>query len=169
MEGSAGDLALLSLDGASELLLATEFDERNAQLSPNGKWLAYESDESGQYEIHVRPYPNVDEGHWQISRDGGTRPLWAPDGRELFYLTYRGELMQVRVQTERSFEQGNAELLLRGNYVVGTISAARAYDISPTGERFLMIKEAPDETSRAEIILVQNWFQELERLVPTER
>ena len=166
---SGGDLVVLSLDGgASEPLLATEFDERNVELSPNGKWLAYESDASGQYEIHVRPYPNVDRGHWQISEDGGTRPLWAPDGRELFYLAYRGELMKVRVQTERSFEHGNAELLLPGNYYVSPTTPNRTYDISPDGERFLMVKEAPGQTSTAEVILVQNWFQELERLVPTE-
>ena len=78
-ESSGGGLAVLSLDGASEPVLATEHDELNAEISPNGKFLAYESDESGQYEIHVRPYPNVDAGHWQISEDGGTRPLWAPD------------------------------------------------------------------------------------------
>ena len=78
-ESSGGGLAVLSLDGASEPVLATEHDELNAEISPNGKFLACESDESGQYEIHVRPYPNVDAGHWQISEDGGTRPLWAPD------------------------------------------------------------------------------------------
>ncbi len=165
---SREDLAVLSLDGASEPVLATEHAELNAEISPNGKFLVYESDESGDYEIHVRPYPNVDAGHWQISRDGGTRPLWAPDGHELFYLANRGELMKVRVQTERSFEHGNAELLLPGNYYVTPSRYMRTYDIFPDGEHFLMVKDAPDPTSTAVIILVQNWFQELERLVPTK-
>ena len=76
--------------------------------------------------------------------------------------------MKVGVQTERSFEHGNAELLLPGNYYVSPIRFSRTYDIFPDGERFLMVKDAPDQTSTADIILVQNWFQELERLVPTE-
>ena len=116
----------------------------------------------------MRPYPNVDEGHWQISEDGGTRPVWGPDGRELFYVNDRGELMKVRVETELSFEPGNAELLLPGSYYVSPTTTARSYDIFPDGARFLMVKDAPDQRSTADIILVQNWFQELERLVPTE-
>ena len=98
---SGGDLAVLSLDGASVPLLATESDERSAELSPNGKWLAYESDASGQYEIYVRPYPNVDDGNRR--RDGGTRPLWARDGRELFYLAAWGA---------RSFKQSAASIMV---------------------------------------------------------
>ena len=151
-EASRWDLFVLSLDGASEPLLATEYGERNAELSPNGKWLAYESDASGQYEIDVRPYPSVDEGHWQISEDGGTRPVWGPAGRELFYVNDRGELMKVRVRTERSFEHGNAELLLQGSYYVSPTTTDRSYDIFPDGEHFLMVKDAPDQTFRVEYL-----------------
>ena len=159
------DLRVLSLGGSSEPLLATEFNERNAELSPDGQWLAYESNASGQYEIYVRPFPNVDEGQRLISRDGGTRPLWAPDGRELFYLSRGGELMAVRVQTEPSFAPGNAQVVFGGRTLAPALG--RSYDISPDGKRFLMIKEPTRDASSTEIILVQNWFQELERLVPT--
>ena len=159
------DLRVLSLGGSSEPLLATEFNERNAELSPDGQWLAYESNASGQYEIYVRPFPNVDEGQRLISRDGGTRPLWAPDGRELFYLSRGGELMAVRVQTEPSFAPGNAQVVFGGRTLAPAFG--RSYDISPDGKRFLMIKEPTRDASSTEIILVQNWFQELERLVPT--
>ena len=168
------DLVVLSLEGSPEPLLATEFSERNGEISPDGLWLAYESNASGQYEIYVRPFPNVEDGQWLISNGGGTRPLWAPDGRELFYLAPGRRLMAVpvepvepveTVQTEPSFAPGNAEEVFGGYYVAGGAAFGRSYDISPDGERFLMIK---DETSSTEFILVQNWFEELKRLVPTD-
>ncbi len=161
-------LGVLSLDGSSEPLLATEFSERNGEISPDGRWLAYESNASGQYEIYVRPFPNVEDGQWPISSGGGTKPLWASDGRELFYMAPGARLMVVGVQTEPSFAPGNAEevFAVRGYFVE---SAGRTYDISRDGERFLMIKEGgSDETSSTEFILVQNWFEELKRLVPTD-
>ena len=83
----------------------------------DGLWLAYESNASGQYEIYVRPFPNVEDGQWLISRGGGSRPLWAPDGRELFYLAPGRRLMAVpveTVQTEPSFAPGNAEEVFGG-------------------------------------------------------
>ena len=111
------DLVVLSLEGSPEPLLATEFSERNGEISPDGLWLAYESNASGQYEIYVRPFPNVEDGQWLISRGGGSRPLWAPDGRELFYLAPGRRLMAVpveTVQTEPSFAPGNAEEVFGG-------------------------------------------------------
>ena len=68
-----------------ETLLATEFGELNGELSPDGRWMAYQSNQSGQFEVYVRPFPNVDDGQWLISPSGGTHPLWASNGRELFY------------------------------------------------------------------------------------
>jgi serine/threonine-protein kinase len=166
------DLGVHSLDGepSSEWLLATEFNERNAEISPDGRWLAYESDASGQYEIYVRPFPNVDEGRWQISRGGGFRPLWAPDGRELFYLTSTRHLMAVSVRTDPSIAFGTPEVVFEGSYYAPSGPPGRTYDVSPDGHRFLMIKEgsASDETPPAELILVQNWLDELKRLVTTE-
>ena len=168
MDGRNYDLVVLSLEGSPEPLLATEFSERNGEISPDGLWLAYESNASGQYEIYVRPFPNVEDGQWLISRGGGARPLWAPDGRELFYLAPGRRLMAVGVQTEPSFAPGAAEEVFGGYYAPGGGAVARTYDISPDGERFLMIKESgSDETSSTEFILVLNWFEELKRLVPT--
>ena len=167
------DLHVRALDGegSSEPLLATEFIEQNAELSPNGRWLAYESNASGQFQIYVRPFPNVHDGQWLISRSGGTRPLWARDGRELFYLSPDGPLMRVPVQTDANFVAGNAEVSFEEAYYGAGGPPGRTYDISPDGTRFLMIKEgvASDETSApTELILVQNWFEELKRLVPTD-
>ena len=164
------DVVVLSLDGdgSMESLLATEFNEWNAEISPDGLWLAYQSDASGQYEIYVCPFPNVDEGSWQISRAGGTQPLWARDGRELFYLNPGGQLMAVSVRIEPSVTFGSPEIVFEQTYFSGP-PGGRTYDASPDGKRFLMIKEggADDETPPAELILVQNWLDELKRLVPT--
>ena len=163
------DLGVLSLEGSPEPLLATEFSERNGAISPDGQWLAYQSDASGQNEIYVRPFPNVEDGQWSISSGGGTRPLWAPDGRELFYLAPGERLMAVGVQTEPSFAPGNAEVAFEGRFFATGSAPGRTYDISPDSERFLMIKEGgSDETSSTEFILVLNWFEELKRLVPTD-
>ena len=154
---------MLSLEGSPEPLLATEFNERNGEISPDGRWLAYQSNVSGQSEIYVRPFPNVQNGQWLISSGGGTRPLWGPDGRELFYLAPGARLMAVGVESEPSFAPGIAEEVF-GGYYVG--APGRTYDISPDGKRFLMIKESGSASS-TEFILVQNWFEELKRLVPT--
>ena len=166
------DLVVRSLDGdgSSEPLLASEFNELNAEISPDGGWLAYQSDASGQFEIYVRPFPKVDEGRFQISRAGGTEPLWARDGSELFYLDAVGRLTAVSIRIDPSFDFGNPEVVIDKLTSVLSGAPGRTYDVSPDGERFLMIKErsADDETPRAELILVQNWFEELKRLVPTK-
>ena len=85
-----------------ESLLATRFEERGAVVSPDGRWLAYESNTSGRFEIYVRPFPAVDEGQWQLSTAGGVQPLWSRDGRELFYVAPNGGLMTVLTETTAS-------------------------------------------------------------------
>ncbi|MCZ6484226.1 MAG: hypothetical protein O6826_00835, partial [Acidobacteria bacterium] len=154
----------LSMEGerTSQPLFQSQFNETKARISPDGHWIAYESNESGRTEIYVRPFPNVEEGKWQISRDGGTEPVWAPRGQELFYRN--GEaMMVVSIKTELTFTQGSPVVLFTGEYT--TSGAVVNYDISPDGQRFLMIKEA--EGSTGQINIVQNWFSELKRLLPT--
>ena len=169
---TGNDLRVLSLAGDREVesLLATESSANNAELSPDGRWLVYQPNESGQDEVYVKPFPNVNGGQWQISTDGGTQPLWAPDGHELFYR--RGtSLMAVPVQTEPSFTPATPEVLFEGDYVLGTVGGGRAYDVAQDGRRFLMIKEgegAEDESAPPSLILVQNWHEELKRLVPVD-
>ena len=164
-DGRAWDVGMLSIGGSAELLLATEFDERNPALSPDGQWLAFELDASGRTEIYVRPFPNVHEGQWAISKDGGTMPVWAKNGKELFYLAPDGTLKAVGVETEPGFIPGNATALFSG-YYQGQGNFA-TFDVSADGERFLMIKEDA-ASGAAAFILVQNWFEELERLVPID-
>jgi serine/threonine-protein kinase len=163
------DLHILALEGqrANEALLATPFSESNGELSSDGRWLAYQSNESGQDEIYVRPFPDVNAGRWQVSTGGGSRPLWARDGRELFYLAGDGRLTGVAVETSNStFTTGNPVRLLERAYL--SPAPGRTYDVSPDGQRFLMIKEVGSDEGGAtsELVVVLNWFEELKRLVP---
>jgi serine/threonine protein kinase/Tol biopolymer transport system component len=164
------DIGIVSLETEDGLLplLRTEFDERNPDVSPDGRWLAYESAESGQLEIYVRPFPDVDAGRWQVSISGGTQPLWARDGRELFYRA-GAAMMAVPVQPGPAFVFESPAVVFEEPYLVGF--GGRAYDITPDGQRFLMLKEGADGTAAEappdRLIVVQNWFEELRRLVPT--
>ena len=176
-EGSpdtGSDFHVLTLDHDRRVapLIVTEFDEQNPEISPDGRWLAYESDASGQYEIWVRPFPDVDGGQWQISTTGGTQPLWGPDGRELLYLAKAG-LMGVTVETEASFAWGAPTLIIEGPYYdTSAANGSRSYDSAPDGQRFLMLAARapadPDDpfAGLAQIIVVENWFEELKARVP---
>ncbi len=164
---TGGDLHVLSLagDGSVKTLVATQFSERNAEFSPDGRWMAYQSNASGQDEIYVRPFPAMDEGQWMISNSGGTHPLWAPEGRELFHLS-DAALMAVPIRMDPSFTPGTPEVLFEGDYIAGQ---GRSYDVARDGQRFLMIKagDPSDESSSApELIIVENWFEELKEKVP---
>ena len=161
------DIGLLSMEGdpASELLLATESVEAGPSISPDGNWIAYASDETGQPEVYVQRFPGLGD-KLPISTDGGQQPLWSPDGSELFYRGPRG-MMAVPVDTEPMFSAGDPEVLFEQQYY--SFRSDRTYDVAPDG-RFLMIKEGTttDDGSAptAQIVLVQNWFEELNRLVP---
>ena len=112
-----------------------------AEISPDGRYLAYQSDESGRYEVYVRPFPQVDRGRWQISTGGATRPVWARSGRELFYLDESGALTAVPVQTSGpTFIVGSPATVFDTKYVEP--NPARHYDVSPDGQRFLMLKDS---------------------------
>ena len=116
------DLMQLALDGTRRVtpLLQTTFDERNGIVSPDGRWLAYESNSSGRFEIYVRPFPNVGGGQWQVSTAGGTRPLWARSGKELFYVGADGALMRVPVEASgATWNAGTPTKLLEGRYYTG--------------------------------------------------
>ena len=172
------NIGMITVDDAAAepiWLLREPFDERNAELSPNGRWMAYDSNESGQREIYVRPFPNVEDDRVLVSNAGGVEPLWSPDGRELFYIEPAGAsglrmLMAVTLaEGGAGFSVDARRALLDWPYMANVQAAAgRNYDVSLDGQRFLAIKEyAADEATSPQIILVQNWFEELRRLVPT--
>jgi Tol biopolymer transport system component len=134
-------------------------DGMNGEPSPDGRWLAYQSQESGNNEIVVRPFPAVDQGRWQVSTSGGTHPRWARNGRELFYLSPDNNLMRVPVQAGESFVYGAPDVLLR-NVPVPSLSTGRPYDVAPGGQRFLFIKTASVMPSGADLLRLQvvlNW------------
>ena len=141
-----------------------------ALLLPDGRWLTYESNSTGRFEIYVRPFPNVGGGQWQVSSTGGNQPLWARSGRELFYVAPDGALMTVPVQShDTTWSAGTATKLFAASYFTGGI--ARGYDVSSDGQRFVMIKEGggTDQiASASQIIVVQHWAEELKRLVPSK-
>jgi serine/threonine-protein kinase len=164
------DVSVLSMAGErhAKVLLQTKFNEQTAAVSPDGRWLAYDSNESGQPEIYVRPFPDVEGGHWQVSTGGGTEPLWGPKGDELFYRTATS-VMVLPVRTGATPTFGNAATVFNlGRYFAG--GPGRHYDIAPKADRFLLTAPvAPERGSAAgQIVVVQGWFEELKRRVPTK-
>ena len=134
-------------------------------FSPDGRWLAYSSDESGREEVYVRPFPNPG-GKWKLSLEGGTEPLWARNGKQLFY-RWQDEVWAVDVRTDTGFTPGKPRLMFEeAGYRMS--NPVGCWDISPDGQRFLMVKlDERKPQPVTEMILVQNWFEELKRLVPT--
>jgi serine/threonine-protein kinase len=152
-----------------EPLVHTPFSEQNGEVSPDGRWLAYQSNDSGRSEIWVRPYPDVNGGRWLVSAGAGFQPLWSPDSRELFYRDLSGALMRVAVERGPGWAVGaTTKLFGAGQYYFGAGEAfGRTYDISRDGRRFLMIKDvASDQSSAPTILVIQNWFEELKARVP---
>lgn len=169
-QGAAYGIKMLGIgaDPSLKTLLDTSFNEQNAMVSPDGRWMAYQSNESGQYEIYVRPFPDVQAGRWQISASGGTRPTWR--GREVFYLGPAPSMMAVQVNTENGFTYGNAAKLFSGPYLATVLG--RTYDVSADGQRFLMIKTGGAGTAGTgigQIVVVQNWVEELKRRTSAAR
>ena len=167
------DLMRLTLDGSQRVtpLLQTPFDEQRGAISPDGHWLAYESNRSGQFEIWVRPFPNTSVDESLISTSGGTRPVWAHSGKELFFLGADGALMGVPVEATPTMWNSLAPAkLLESRYYTGGGNPNRSYDVSPDGQRFLMIKalSADPTTVPPNIIVVQHFDEELKRLAPTK-
>jgi eukaryotic-like serine/threonine-protein kinase len=143
------------------------FDGVWAEFSPDGRYLAYQSGPSeGRAEVYVRPFPQVDSGHWQISTTGGSRPAWARSGRELFYLDASNTLTAVPVQTSGStFSAGKPVKVFNAKYA--TPYPPRPYDVSPDGKRFLMIKNIESDSNALppSMVVVENWLEELRQRV----
>ena len=169
------DLVMLNADGEKRIttpFVETPFEERGAIFSPDGRWVAYVSNKSGQNDVFARPFPGPG-GEVTISVGGGQEPVWAPSGRELFY-RHDGKLLTVRIaQTASSLTVGTPTPLFDDPYRLDTGGAAGGvanYDIAPNGQRFVMVEEprlanAP-ETVRLQVIL--NWFEDLKRRAPTQ-
>jgi hypothetical protein len=173
MQQNDYNIAVLALSGDHKptLLAATPKLETNGEVSPNGKWLAYESDESGRLEIYVRPFPDVDSGRWQISTSGGSRAAWARNGRELFYTSGDEKMMAVPVSADagREFTYGRpAPLFPLQPFFMGRTSGranliGRTYDVASDG-RFILIKEPAGFSADAQtVVVVEHWIDEVRK------
>jgi eukaryotic-like serine/threonine-protein kinase len=140
------------------VLLDGEFAQLDPQVSPDGGWMAYQSDETGRFEIYVRPYPGVESGRWLISTAGGTSPRWSPDGRELFY--YEGEgIARVAIQGGTAFAAGPPVRFITVKPFGGRLGPD--FEISPDGQRFLFLLPGPAAAPTVGLVVVQNIVQEL--------
>jgi Tol biopolymer transport system component len=161
---SAEDIVIASIDGRTvRKLIDSPFRDRNPDVSPDGRWLAYQSDESGVPEVYVRPFPETGKGKWQVSEQGGSRPVWARSGTELFYLGADGTVMSVSYNVAaNAFVPSTPRAVVRLPQAPG---AHRGFDVSADGRRFLTIG-GQTSTERAEINVVLNWLEELKKRVP---
>jgi len=135
---------------------------RSAQFSPDGRWMAYASNETGRIEIYVSPFPGGN-GKWQVSTAGGQEPRWRPDGKELFYLSPDGKMMAVPVATGASFEAGSPVALFQTHRRQPISSQDLfSYDVSADGKRFLIATKL-DEGNAAPLSVLLNWASEMEK------
>ena len=140
----------------------SRFNETEPAFSPDGRWLAYASDESGRFEVYVRPFPGPGE-KIPISIAGGSEPAWDRHGRELFFRN-GDQMMVVPVTTQPTFSAERPRLLFTGPFVrtAGRIS----YDVAPDAESFVMLDSGEESGAATQVDVLINWFDELKRFVP---
>jgi len=148
-------------DGKLQPFFDSQFAKASPQFSPDGRWVAYQSNETGRNEVYVVSYPGPGKKE-PVSSQGGTEPRWARTGRELFYRN-GDKMMAVDIQTSPAFRVGAPKLLFELHYGAG-------YDVAPDDKRFLMLKPAAGQNVGAgQLHIVVNWFEELRRRVPVEK
>jgi serine/threonine-protein kinase len=144
-------------------IVVTPYDEASFTFSPDGRWLAYESNETGRTEVFLRPFPDTDAGKWQVSNGGGIAPLWARNGRELFYVNANRDMMAVPISAgpEPGIGSGRRLFHLRKEMMLGSSENYTPHDVAPDG-RFIMARRVPLPAGlEAPIIVVENWVEEL--------
>ncbi len=144
-------------------VVAGPFDEYPPRFSPDGRWLAYMSDESGRFEIYAQAFPGPGE-KWTLSTEGGKEPVWSRDGREIFYRD-GDRMMVVPLQIEPAFRPGTPRMLFEAPFASNP-GGYPNYDVSLDGTRFIMVET--DATELNEIHVVLNWSEELKRLAPPD-
>jgi Tol biopolymer transport system component len=169
------DIGVVPIQGerVPQLLIRGRSDEGRPAMSHDGRWIAYQSNLSGRWEVYVQPFPNLG-GRWQVSTQGGLSPIWHPNGRELFYRSGRAVLSVPVEITGTSFRHGNPKVLFEGSYVPEDVESwsASSYALHPDGQRFLMMKEGIPQGGGAgatQIVLATHWADEIKRLVPKRR
>lgn len=160
------DLWVLPRDDRSkpQPFLQTRFDEGWLEFSPDSRWVAYTANDSGRWEVYVRPFPGPG-GKVQISSEGGTEAVWGRTGQELFYRN-RDKMMTVAVTMEPTFSAAKPRLLFEGRYEMGPVPGMVNYDVARDGQRFLMLK-SQHASSPAQLDVVLDWFSEVTRRAPS--
>jgi Tol biopolymer transport system component len=160
------DVLALSLRDPTNVrpLVKTKAYESGARISPDGKWLTYVANESSQNDVYLRPYPALDR-RWTVSTEGGTQPVWNPNGKEIFYRN-GDKMMVVDVTTTPEVKLSTPRVLFEQRYAYGAGITMPNYDVTPDGQRFFMVK---DETTGGRLNVILNWFTELNRLAPAAR
>jgi serine/threonine-protein kinase len=148
-------------------LIETPAGEVNGEISPDGRWLAYQSNDTGRDEIYVRPFPNVNSGRWQVSTAGGRTPVWSHRGDELFFKSADAAIMSVQVETGPSWSAGQPIQVARPGLFPAIAVLPRQFEVSADGRRFLVIKDANVGAGQTQnqIAVVQNWTEELKRVM----
>jgi Tol biopolymer transport system component len=163
------DLSIVPLEGERKArpLVREPGNQLHPDISPDGRWIAYQTEEAGASQVVVRPFPSVDSGKWIVSPDGGTRPRWNRRGGELFYQDPDGRLLSVTVQTGTEFKFNAPAVVFDGRFVTAA-PLDRTYDVSPDGNRFLAIRDAADTGGGPPVQLnvILNWAEELKVFVP---
>jgi hypothetical protein len=149
----------LGVDTAPRPLLTTAADEKALALSPDGRWLAYTSNESGTNEIYVRPFPETSTAKWQVSTAGGAEPAWSSNGRELLYINGKAEMVSADIAPGPTFSVGRQHPLFSVSQLARP-GPVPAFSLSPDDKRFLMVREG-ETAVQSELIVAENWVQEL--------
>jgi Tol biopolymer transport system component len=161
----AGDIVGVRVGGDTTPVpvVATPFTELHPALSPDGHWVAYASNESGAYEVYVRPFPDEGGGRWQVSNGGGVEPLWAPDGRQVFYLDPSGHLVAAEVRTAPTFSVAGLTTLFDASKLVFDFFH-QSYDLTPDGRSFIFLRaRASGSAFKApQLVWVDHWFSDLQ-------
>jgi len=162
--GGGDILGLKAGDTTLVPLVATAATEFYPALSPDGRWLAYASNESGTMEVYVRPFPETATAKWQVSTAGGSEPVWANSGRELFYVNGKSELVSADIRPGAAFSVGEQHALFSTGPFVRS-GAFQSFAVAPDDRRFLMVREG-DASQQGELVLAENWLQELRARAP---
>jgi Tol biopolymer transport system component len=160
----AGNPDIFGFTGADTTLVplaASPASEFHPALSPDGRWLAYASNESGAFEVYVRPFPETATAKWQVSTAGGGEPAWSSTGRELFYINGRSEMVSAEIQPGATFTVGKQRVLFPASQF-SRPGPLPSYSVSPDDKRFLMVREG-EATQQSELVVAEHWLEGLRR------